>query len=110
MEMSAYKCLACGKLHHPAYSVCQQCGHREFEEVPLGGECKLLTYTRLFNLPEGYMKPWLDFGIVEFENGVRASGQIECKEMKTGMKLKSTVGVVKEGVGQDYYGFIFVEA
>lgn len=107
MDMSAYECTNCGKVHHPQYTVCQQCGHREFKEIPLGGKAKLLTYTRVFNLPEGYMKPWLNFGILEFENGVRVSGQVDCDDLETGMELVSTVDVVKEGVGVDYYGFVF---
>lgn len=110
MEMYAYRCTKCGKLHHPAYVVCQECGNREFTEEPLNGKCKLLTWTRVFNLPEGYMKPWINFGIVEFENGVRASGQIDFDDLESGMELVSSVGVVKEGVGQDYYGFIFQKA
>lgn len=109
MQMYSYKCKKCNKLHHPAYYVCQKCGNREFEEQSLSGKCKLLTYTRVFNLPEGYMKPWLNFGIVEFENGIRVSGQINCDDLTTGMELISTVGVVKEGIGEDYYGFIFVK-
>ena len=38
-QMYAYKCLKCGKLHHPHYVVCQNpdCDGREFEPVPLGG-------------------------------------------------------------------------
>ena len=77
-QMYAYKCKKCGKLHHPRYIVCQNpdCDGREFEKIPLEGHCKLLTWTRVFNLPEGYMCPWLNFGIVEFDNGVRATGQI----------------------------------
>ena len=77
-QMYAYKCKKCGKLHHPRYIVCQNpdCDGREFEKLPLEGHCKLLTWTRVFNLPEGYMCPWLNFGIVEFDNGVRATGQI----------------------------------
>ncbi|CEP69172.1 Nucleic acid-binding, OB-fold [Moorella glycerini] len=109
-KMYAYKCTSCGKLHHPAYFVCRQCGQRQFEAIPLEGEATLLTYTRVYNLPEGYMKPWLAFGIVEFDNGLRVAGQIDCEDLAVGMRLKATVGVVKEGVGQDYYGFIFKKA
>ncbi|MGI9860544.1 OB-fold domain-containing protein [Moorella naiadis] len=109
-QMYAYKCTRCGRLHHPAYLVCRQCGNREFETVPLEGAATLLTYTRVYNLPEGYMKPWLAFGIVEFPNGLRVTGQIDSEDITMGMKLKATVGVVKEGVNQDYYGFIFKEA
>ena len=118
-QMYAYKCKKCGKLHHPRYIVCQNpdCDGREFEEVPLGGPCKLLTWTRVYNLPEGYMMPWLNFGVVEFPNGVRVTGQIGFDEgIESGMELVSTVGVVrtrrilyKESIDGEEYGFIFVK-
>ena len=118
-QMYAYKCTKCGKLHHPRYVVCQNpdCDGREFEPIPLGGKCKLLTWTRVYNLPEGYMMPWLNFGVVEFENGVRATGQIGFDEgIESGMELNATVGVVrtrkilyKESIDCDEYGFVFVQ-
>jgi uncharacterized OB-fold protein len=106
-QMYAYKCTSCGELHHPKHFVCRKCGARDFEEVPLGGECTLLTWTKVYNLPEGYMKPYLLFGIVQFPNGLRVSGQLETDKPVIGMKLKTDVGVVKEAIGKDYYGFIF---
>jgi hypothetical protein len=100
--------------------VCQNpdCDGREFEELPLDGPCKLLTWTRAYNLPEGYMQPWLNFGIVEFPSGVRATGQIGFDDgIVSGMDLVATVGVVKEKVIkyketviEPQYGFIFQKA
>lgn len=119
-QMYAYKCIKCGKLHHPRYVVCQnpECDGREFEKLPLEGKCRLLTWTRVYNLPEGYMCPWLNFGIVEFENGVRVTGQIGFDEgIESGMELNATIGVVreksilyKETVTSPQYGFIFQKA
>jgi uncharacterized protein len=106
-EMYTYKCTACGELHHPKHYVCKKCGNREFEKVPLAGEVTLVTYTKVYNLPEGYMKPYIGFGIAKFENGLVVSGQLEVENPEIGMKLMATVGVVKEGIGKDYYGFIF---
>ncbi|HHY94013.1 MAG TPA: DNA-binding protein [Firmicutes bacterium] len=107
-QMHAYRCEKCGRLYHPARLVCRQCGGREFEPVPLEGEAILVTYTRVYNLPEGYMKPWLSFGVAEFPNGVRVSGQLGTEDLVLGRKLKATVGLVKEG-GLDggHEGFIF---
>ena len=34
-KMYAYKCTACGELHHPKHYVCKKCGNRTFEEVLL---------------------------------------------------------------------------
>ncbi len=116
-EVFAYKCPGCGKLYYPAVMVCDQCHTRrdpsnyffkDWEKIPLEGDCTLLTWTRVYALPEGYMKKYQDFGIVEFANGLRASGQLDVATPEIGMKLKSSVGVVKERVGKDNYGFIFV--
>jgi uncharacterized OB-fold protein len=109
-QMYAYKCTECGELHHPKHFVCRKCGAREFEELPLEGECTLVTWTRVYNLPEGYMKPNLAFGIVKFPNGLTVSGQLDVDNPEIGMKLETTVGVVKEGVGKDSIGFIFKPA
>jgi uncharacterized protein len=108
-KMVAYKCTVCGELHHPKHYVCKKCQNRKFEEVELGGEVTLVTYTKVYNLPEGYMKPYIGFGIVSFPNGLTVSGQLEVENPVIGMKLISTVGVVKEGIGKDYFGFIFKE-
>lgn len=107
MEMYAYKCTQCGELHHPKHYVCRKCGNREFDEIPLNGEGTVVTWTKVYNLPEGYMKPYLCFGVIKFENGLTVSGQIDSDFPETGMKVTSSVAVIKEAVGKDYYGFIF---
>lgn len=106
-KMYAYKCISCGELHHPKHYVCRKCGSRQFEEIVLEGEVELVTYTKVYNLPEGYMKPFISFGIVKFPNGLCISGQIDSDNLEIGMKLQTSVGVIKEGIGKDYYGFIF---
>ena len=71
----------------------------------------------MYNLPEGYMQPWLNFGVVEFENGVRVTGQIGFDDgIESGMELLATVGVVrtrrilyKESIDCEEYGFVFVK-
>ena len=109
VEMFASKCQECGQLHHPAHFVCRKCGSRQFQAEPLAGQATLLTYTRVYNLPEGYMKPFIAFGIVEFPNGLRVAGQMATDEIELGMAVQATVGVVKEGTGRDCYGFIFAK-
>jgi uncharacterized protein len=107
MKLYAYKCTKCGELHHPKHFVCRKCGHREFDEIELCGEGTVVTWTKVYNLPEGYMIPYMCFGIVQFENGLTVSGQLDCEYPQTGMRVTSTVGVVKETVGKDHLGFIF---
>lgn len=110
MELYAYRCDKCGTITHPKRLVCDGCGGRDYTEELLTGKVTLLTHTRVHNLPAGIHKPYLDFGIVEFENGVRVTGQLELKqEARIGMKLESTVGVVREINGEEKQGFIFIE-
>ena len=108
--MYGYRCNKCGKLHHPARLVCDKCNGREFTEEVLEGEGTLLTHTRVYNLPAGIDKPQLDFGIVAMHDGVCVSGQLDVDgEIKTGMKLKATEGVVRVMNGVEHRGFIFVK-
>jgi uncharacterized OB-fold protein len=115
-QVYAYKCPECGTLHYPAPMICKDCHARRdpsgvlfpaWEKVPLGGKCTLLSWTRLYALPEGFEERYLLFAIVEFENGMRASGRLLVEDPKTGMKLVSKVGVVREKTGEDAYGFMF---
>ncbi|MDR1089006.1 MAG: hypothetical protein LBL23_07040 [Coriobacteriales bacterium] len=107
MEMYAYRCDNCGELHHPRHFVCRRCGHTEFTEEPLSGKGKVLTWTKVYNLPEGYMRPSLSFAIVRFEEtGLPVSVQIDDEKPYIDEEVNSTVGVIKEAVGKDYYGFI----
>lgn len=107
MELYAYRCKTCGELHHPKHYVCRKCGATDFDEVPLTGKAEVLTWTKVYNLPEGYMKPYLCFCIAQFENGLAVSGQINSDYPAIGMEVEAEVGIVKEAVGRDYYGFIF---
>jgi uncharacterized OB-fold protein len=87
--------------------VCRACGNRDFEEIELNGEGTVLTWTRVFNLPEGYMVPYLCFAIVKFDDtGLVVSGRIDSDDPQIGMRVKSTVAIVKE-TEIDHYGFIF---
>ncbi|MCD6121128.1 MAG: DNA-binding protein [Spirochaetales bacterium] len=117
-QVYAYKCPNCGKLYYPAPMICNKCSTRRdpsgvifssWEKVPLKGKCRLLGWTRVYALPEGFDVKYLLFGIVEFENGLRASGRLMVDNPKTGMELTAKVGVVKEKIGEDIYGFMFYE-
>jgi len=115
-RIMAYKCLTCGAEYYPAPMVCGKCSARRdpvtgkgWEAFGLEGSCQLLTWTRVWNLPEGYTKKYLLFGIVQFENGLRASGQLEVEDPKTGMKLNATVKESDERPGNPVDVFVFKE-
>ena len=103
----AFKCTKCGKLHYPYHDRCMDCKSREFEQVEPQGNAKLLTYTRIYNLPWGFDQRYLTIGVVEFENGVRAMGQInadESADLKIGMKLSPSWDAVRVQYGENVYG------
>jgi uncharacterized protein len=132
-------CPKCGKRFYPSVLICDECHTRrnpfspgasspantvnpansansvsdafpQWEREILEGPCTLLSWTRVFALPEGFTVKSLDFCIVEFPNKLRASGRLEAENPEIGMPLVAHVDVVNEKVNMDHYGFIFSEA
>ena len=52
-KMVGFKCKKCGKIMYPKHARCTGCRSTDFEEVPLGEECTLVTYTKLYAVPLG---------------------------------------------------------
>ncbi len=105
----AYKCKACGKLHYPFHERCLVCRGREFEKVKPQGQASLLTFTRIYNLPWGFDQRYLTIGVVQFENGVKAMGQIPVDEkydLKNGMALDATWEPVRWTHGEPTLGLV----
>jgi uncharacterized protein len=118
-EIYAYKCNECGTSYYPVPMLCKKCNnrrdpsgivHKDWEKIPLDGPCKLLTWTRVWALPEGYDRPCLLFGIVEFTNGLRASGRLEVENPSGGMNLVARVEESTERPGAAVMMFVFSEA
>lgn len=109
----AYKCKKCGQLHYPYRMVCKNCKenkHNEFAPEMLPTKGKLLTFTRVYNLPADFAVAKLGLGIVELDNGMRITGQIKIDEPKIGMKVSGKVEVVRSGEFDKHYGMVFYEA
>jgi uncharacterized protein len=113
-KINAWKCDKCGAVYYPAPMICGKCNARRdpvtgkgWSTFDLEGKCTLLTWTRVWNLPEGYTKKFLQFGVVEFENGLRASGRVEVEDPKSGMKLTATVEESDERPGKPVKVFVF---
>jgi hypothetical protein len=121
---TALCCPECKELSYPAVLRCKKCGCRRYPEdeteliwhkknykswtkVPMEGKCKLLTWTRLWALPDGFDAQYIDFAIVEFNNGVRALGHLNHKNPKIGMTLTGTTEKLRAIEGEDFYGLIF---
>ena len=113
-EILAYRCCKCGSIYYPAPMICAKCSSRRdpvtgkhWETFPLEGPVKLLSWTRVWNLPDGYNVKFLLFGIVEFDNGLRAAGRIGVAEPTVGMRLSSRVEESDERPGKPVNIFVF---
>jgi uncharacterized protein len=110
IEIEAYQCKKCGKIHYPFHDRCLACKGREFEVIRPQGNASLITFTQIFNLPWGFDQRFLFIGVAEFENGIKAMGQIKAgsgENLKLGMTLKPTWGPVRYQAGEPVYGLIF---
>jgi uncharacterized OB-fold protein len=110
IELIAYKCKKCSKVHYPFHDRCLECKGREFEKIKPQGNAKLLTFTQIFNLPWGFDERFLIIGVAEFENGVKAMGQIKADSidgLKLGMTLKPSWEPVRKQAGENVFGLKF---
>ncbi len=113
IQLVAYKCKSCGKIHFPFHDRCLACKGREFDTLKPQGRARLLTFTQIFNLPWGFDQRFLFIGVAEFENGVRAMGQIKATsvdDLKLGMWLKPRWESVRVQQGEHVYGLLFEPA
>jgi len=107
-KIKAIKCLKCGLMQHESHLRCLNCRSEKFELIEASEQCRLLTFTILTAVPSEFIesKPYA-LGIVEFENGVRALGQISSQEdLKIGMRLRTIPNTIQmDGKQIDTYFF-----
>lgn len=107
IAIQAYQCKKCGKVHYPFHDRCMQCKNRDFEIITPQGKARLLTYTQIFNLPWGFDQRFLVIGVAEFENGVKAMGQINAEsldKLKIGMPVKANWEPIRLKYGENVFG------
>jgi uncharacterized OB-fold protein len=110
IPITAYKCKNCGLIHYPYHERCLNCKEHEFEVIHPEGTAKLLTYTQIFNLPWGFDERFLIIGVAQFENGVKAMGQVKAQSLdgfKTGMKVKALWEPIRVVAGENIFGLKF---
>jgi uncharacterized OB-fold protein len=104
------KCRNCGFLQHKSHLRCLQCRNDTFETISSTGLCKLLTYTILKAPPAEFRnKSSYALGIVEFNNGIKALGQITSQEnLSTGMDLNPVYKKICENLdGKEVFATVF---
>ena len=86
------------------------CKNREFEPLKPEGNARLLTYSAIFNLPWGFDQRFLIIGVAEFENHVKAMGQIKADSvdhLRIGMRVRPSWEPIRVQYGEDVYGLKF---
>jgi uncharacterized OB-fold protein len=104
------KCNKCGLLQHSSHLRCLKCKNDKFTYIESTGKCTLLTYTVLKAPPAEFRdNKSYALGIVKFENGVKALGQLTTnRNLKIGMKLKPIYRKICERMdGHEIYSFVF---
>ena len=110
IAIRAYKCKKCGKIHYPFHDRCLVCKGREFETIKPQGDARLITFTQIFNLPWGFDQRFLIIGVAEFENGVKAMGQVKADgidQLQIGMMVHPGWEPVRIQQGEKIYGLTF---
>jgi hypothetical protein len=80
-RLEANKCNSCGKVFFPPRLVCSECGNKEFEQVRLSNEGKVVTFTTIRVAPKQFSRetPYT-VAVIELDGGVRVTAQVvDCK-------------------------------
>jgi len=115
-RLEAKKCKKCGKIYFPPRLICAECKSKDFEDVRLKDQGKLLSYTVIRVAPSQFVdqSPY-PMGIVELDDGTRLLTQIaDCEpdQLKIGMKLKLEFRKIQQDgeAGILCYGYKYVPA
>jgi hypothetical protein len=115
-RLEASKCKSCGKIYFPPRLICAGCKSRNFEEIKLKDQGKLLSFTVIRVAPSQFVDqvPYA-MGIVELDDGARFLAQIaDCEpdQLEIGMRLKLEFRKIQEDgeAGILCYGYKCVPA
>ena len=104
------KCKKCGYIQYKDHRRCLKCKNSSFETIIAKGDCKLITYTILKAPPMEFRdKEFYAIGIVEFENGIKALGQLSTtKNLKIGMKMKPVYKKICDNLdNKEVYAYVY---
>ncbi len=119
--MTGQKCKKCGHVSFPPKGVCKYCGESsEFDEIKLSGLGKVHTFVLISagGAPPEFAEQEKAGGqypvaIVELAEGPKVIGQmadIDPKDVKIGMSVRSELRKIYNEEGVIRYGFKFVPA
>jgi uncharacterized OB-fold protein len=106
-RLVAFKCKKCGTIAYPKRLLCSSCKGKEFEEYHLTNDGKIVTFTKLWAIPEGIEQLPLTLAIIEFGGKVRVTGQVLNEEIKIGDRVSPVWGHIRKIRGKEIQGFRF---
>jgi len=106
-KLTGFKCKRCGTIAYPRRFLCSSCKGKNFEECPLPDDGKIVTFTKLWAIPEGIEQLPLTLAIVEFDNQVRITGQVLNEEISIGDRVRPVWGHIRKIRGKEIQGFRF---
>jgi uncharacterized protein len=95
------RCRDCGRIFFPPRADCHQCLPGNMEWFEVGGEGKLVTFSKLEYAPVGFQQdvPYcialLDYG--DFKVFGRISGDLTEEDIRIGMNMKTVVNRLPNG-------------
>jgi uncharacterized OB-fold protein len=104
------KCENCGMIQHPTHIRCVKCKNENFSSIKVEGNGKLITYTLLTAPPAEFRnKGSYYLGVFEFNNGIKAIGQIENeRNLVLGMKMRAFQKKICDNLdGQEVIDYVF---
>jgi len=104
------KCNNCGFLQYKTHLRCLKCKFDKFSIIEASSQGKLLTFTFLTAPPAEFRdQESYALGLVEFENGIKAIGQIITQNnLTTGMKLKPVYKKICKNLdGKEVFAYAF---
>lgn len=104
------KCSSCGTVSYPKHMVCPNCRGERSTDVAIDGTGKVLTFTDVYALAIEYETRYLRLAIVELDDGTRVTGQLLADEPKLGMRVKTTLGTVRQSGETAIQGLQFIVA
>ena len=91
-RLEAGKCKDCGFIAFPPRLICPDCGSKQFEQINLKAEGKILTYTIVHVAADDFSSQTpFAVAIIETEDGARLTTQVvDCQpqDVATGKKVK----------------------
>jgi uncharacterized OB-fold protein len=110
-RIMATQCRGCRAKYYPPRADCNRCWTSDMEWIPLQGQGKLATFTRIHVPPEHFAaKPLMPFsplvlqpcpiGLLEFDDGLRVMGWIpnlDPKDLRVGMSLRAAPHTLADG-------------